>query len=98
MMITKIIAAMIQTVSIVFDLYFYLILIRCFLSWFPNINPYKQPVAFLYSITDWYLNVFRKFIPPFGGIDFSPIIAVFALWIVKVAIIYILAVIGAILT
>ena len=96
-MITRIIAALIQTVNLVCTVYFYLILIRCLLSWFPNINIYKQPVAFIYSITDGYLNLFRKIIPPFGGIDFSPIVAVFALYAVQMALIFVLYSIGALI-
>lgn len=94
-MTAKIITALIQTTNFVFSAYFYLILIRCLLSWFPNINRYKQPVAFLYDITDWYLNLFRRFIPPFGGIDFSPIVAVFALYIIQYAVVYVLYTVGA---
>jgi YggT family protein len=36
-------------------------------------------MSFLSPITDPYLNVFRSFIPPLGGIDFSPILAILAL-------------------
>ena len=30
-----------------------------------------------------YMNLFRRFVPPLGGIDFSPIIAIFALSIIE---------------
>lgn len=58
-------------------IYFYsiLIVLRIFLSWLPSINWEKQPVKFIRIITDTYLDIFRRFIPPFGGIDFSPIVA-----------------------
>jgi len=82
-MIARIILALIQTINFVFTVYFWMILIRCLLSWIPNLDIYKQPVAFLYSVTDWYLNLFRKIIPPFGGIDFSPIVAVLALSLIN---------------
>ncbi|MEL7475088.1 MAG: YggT family protein, partial [Cyanobacteria bacterium J06555_12] len=31
------------------------------------------------QLTDPYLNVFRSFVPSFGGMDFSPMLAIFAL-------------------
>ncbi len=62
-------------------LYFYMIIlfIRILLSWFPTINWYDPPFSYLSQLTDPYLNLFRSFIPPLGGIDFSAIIAIFAL-------------------
>ena len=58
-------------------IYFYsiLIVLRIFMSWLPNVNWERQPVKFMRIITDAYLDVFRRFIPPLGGLDFSPIIA-----------------------
>lgn len=58
-------------------IYFYsiLIVLRIFMSWLPNINWEAQPVKFVRIITDAYLDIFRRFIPPFGGLDFSPIVA-----------------------
>ena len=69
--------------SLVFFLRFYfaLLLIRIILSWFPNINWLSPPFSILSQLTDPYLNVFRSFIPPLGGIDFSPILAIFLLQI-----------------
>ena len=86
-MTARIILALIQTIDFVFKAYFLLILIRCLLSWIPNLDTYKQPVASLCALTDWYLNLFRKIVPPFGGIDFSPIAAVFALYFIQYALI-----------
>ena len=62
--------------------YFYslLIVIRIFLTWIPNIDWNSQPFAFMSSLTDPYLNIFRGIIPPIGGmLDISPIIALLAL-------------------
>ena len=62
-----------------FNIYFWLVLVRCFLSFVPSIDWNKQPFTALRDTTDLYLNLFRKFIPPINGIDFSPIIAMLAL-------------------
>jgi YggT family protein len=71
-----------QTVSQFLQIYMVLIFIRILLSWFPNVDLYSSPWSILTQLTDPYLNVFRSFIPPLGGIDFSPIIAIFLLQIV----------------
>lgn len=58
-------------------IYFYsiLIVLRIFMTWLPNVNWEAQPIKFVRIITDAYLDIFRRFIPPFGGLDFSPIVA-----------------------
>ncbi|MDE5116976.1 MAG: YggT family protein, partial [Trichodesmium sp. St2_bin2_1] len=61
------------------QIYLILMFIRILLSWFPNVNWYDPPFSVLSQLTDPYLNIFRSIIPPLGGIDFSPIIAIFAL-------------------
>ncbi|OIP78648.1 MAG: hypothetical protein AUK48_01265 [Oscillatoriales cyanobacterium CG2_30_44_21] len=67
------------TLSSFISIYFGLLLIRVLLTWFPNIEWYKQPFASLSQITDPYLNLFRSIIPPLGGMDFSPMLAFLAL-------------------
>jgi YggT family protein len=59
------------------------------LSWIPRIpyNPYLRAVIdFVHEVTDPYLNIFRRFIPPLGGgvaIDLSPIVAIIVLYVVS---------------
>ena len=66
-------------------IYFYsiLIVLRIFMSWLPNINWDAQPVKFIRIITVAYLDIFRRFIPPLGGLDFSPIVALIFLSIIQ---------------
>ncbi|MCF6157458.1 MAG: YggT family protein [wastewater metagenome] len=66
----------------IISLYEIALLIRIVLSWVPH-NPYNQAVQFLYKITDPVLNPVRKLIPPFRGIDFSPVIVFVGLGILK---------------
>ncbi len=73
-----------------FQIYFLLILARCFLSFIPSINWYKQPFEGIKDATDLYLNLFRRLVPPIGGLDFSPIIAVIVLQILNYLIIFVL--------
>ena len=67
------------TLETFLTIYLYLMIARVLLSWFPNINWYDPPFSILGQLTDPYLNLFRSIIPSLGGIDFSPMIAFFAL-------------------
>ncbi|KAJ1418194.1 YGGT family-domain-containing protein [Ochromonadaceae sp. CCMP2298] len=61
------------------SLYGNVIFARICLSWFPNLYqqfPILQP---LITVTDPYLNVFRRTIPKIGGFDISVLPAVFIL-------------------
>ena len=84
---------MIGAISKLFELYFILIIVRCFLSFFPKVDMYKQPVKFLRDVTDPYLDIFKRVIPPLNGLDFSPIVACIALEILRVVICSVLDVI-----
>ena len=56
-----------------------LILVRVALSWFPGIDPWNPMVRFLRAVVDPVLRPFRAILPTFGGLDFSPILAVIVL-------------------
>ncbi|QCJ45081.1 YggT family protein [Bacillus sp. S3] len=60
-----------------FEAYYWLILISIFGSWFPRFQT-STVGEWVYKLVEPYLKLFRKFIPPLGPIDFSPIIALFA--------------------
>jgi YggT family protein len=69
--------------------YLVLIFIRIIMSWIPRIpyNRYLDLVLnFVRDVTDPYLNLFRRFMPPVrigpGALDLSPIVATFVLIIV----------------
>jgi YggT family protein len=69
--------------------YFALILIRILMSWLPRM-PYNRILdiflTFVRDVTDPYLNLFRRFLPPVrigpGALDLSPIIATIVLLLV----------------
>ncbi len=69
-----------------FAIYIFIIFLRVFLTWVPNLDWYMQPLKFVRDITDPYLNVFQNLIPPIGGLDFSPIIAIMVLYIIQIVI------------
>ncbi|WP_341527782.1 YggT family protein [Nostoc sp. UHCC 0302] len=70
---------LISTLATFTQIYTVLLIIRVLLTWFPTINWYNQPFSALSQITDPYLNLFRSFIPPLGGMDFSPMLAILLL-------------------
>jgi len=63
---------------ILINIYSMLIFVRVLLSWVP-IDPRTPGIETLFQITDPYLDLFRKILPPMGGLDFSPIIALMVL-------------------
>ncbi len=76
-MITKIINQL-------FSFYYILLILRIFLTWIPSINWEQQPFAWIRSVTDPFLNIFRGIIPPIGGVlDISPVIAIILLQIIQ---------------
>jgi YggT family protein len=82
--ITRIQAA--DYVSTLIWIYTILILIRILLSWVPRMpaNPaLSVAVRFIEDVTEPYLALFRRIIPPVNlggaGLDLSPIIAIFVL-------------------
>ncbi|MGK7885603.1 MAG: YggT family protein [Crocosphaera sp.] len=68
-----------QTLGAFLNIYLVLIFVRILLSWFQSAEWAYGAMSFLSPITDPYLNIFRSIIPPLGGIDFSAILAIFAL-------------------
>jgi YggT family protein len=70
--------------------YLILIFIRIIMSWIPRM-PYNRYLAafvkFVSDVTDPYLNIFRRILPPVrmggAGLDLSPIVATFVLLIVR---------------
>jgi len=53
------------------------------LTWFPTVDWSTPPFSWLSQITDPYLNLFRSIIPPLGGMDFSPMLAILLLQVVS---------------
>jgi YggT family protein len=77
-------------VNALFLVYLILIFVRILLSWIPRIpyNPVLSSViGFVQEVTDPYLRLFRRVIPPLGGggfaLDLSPIIGIIVLVIAQ---------------
>lgn len=73
----------ISIVSRLITFYEFLVVAHCILSWLPVggfVADVKEVIA---KLCDPYLSLFRRFIPAFSGIDFSPMVAVLVLELVK---------------
>ena len=73
---------MISIIHTAFEILTYIIFIRVILSWFPH-NPYQPLIKLIYQISNPILNPIRNFVSPIGGIDISPIIAIFMIQFIK---------------
>ncbi|MCA9937857.1 MAG: YggT family protein [Anaerolineales bacterium] len=67
-----------QVINTIFSLISLLVFVRVLLSWV-RVDPYNPLVRMLYEVTDPILVPFQRLIPPAGGLDFSPIIALVVL-------------------
>lgn len=72
-----------KVIELIFLSYTILLFVRIIGSWFPKFS--SHPIMrFIMWCTDPYLNIFRKIIPPIGGmLDLSPLLAFFALRLVE---------------
>lgn len=73
-------------IDIVFQIFWWAVLIRVLLSWLPmagvRIDPYNPAIRFLFSITDPILEPLRRY-TTIGMIDLSPLIALIGLDILR---------------
>lgn len=79
-----------RIISMLFEIYFYMIVIYVLMSWLPNLRE-NFIGELLAKLVEPYLSVFRRFIPPIMGmIDISPIIALFVLQFIQGGLIFII--------
>jgi len=82
--------ALIQTVVLALDLYWWIIIASAVFSWlyaFNVVNPRNQVVStignFLFRITEPALRPIRRVLPDLGGIDISPIILLLVIFFIR---------------
>jgi YggT family protein len=78
-------ASIITAINSLFDIYELIIVLWAILSWIPRKQGgwLDDTAQVLNNLVQPYLNIFRRFIPPMGGIDWSPMIAILALGIIQ---------------
>jgi len=74
--------AIAQILDMALGIYVWVIIIRALITWV-NPDPYNPVVRFLYKATEPVLYRIRRFVPSIGGMDISPIIAIFAIYFIQ---------------
>ena len=83
-----------KSLLILFDniisIYIWVLIINAIMSWLVAFNIINTGNRFVYSILDTLyrlcepsLNLVRRYLPSFGGIDLSPIVIFLGLWFIK---------------
>lgn len=71
-----------QLVSTAFLIYRFMLIGYILMSWIPALQE-SAVGRFLEKVCEPYLGFFRKFIPPIGMIDISPIVGLFVLMFIE---------------
>ena len=79
-------------VTVFISVYILMIFAYIITSWFrlPYSVWLNRIQRFLYDICEPYLRIFRRFLPSFGPLDLSPIIAIFSLYFIRIVLLSIL--------
>lgn len=81
--VSNLLQALAAVLGMAITLYTWIIIARAVVSWV-NPDPYNPIVRFLYTVTEPVLYRIRRTIPSMaGGIDFSPIIVLLALFFLQ---------------
>lgn len=73
---------LIYIIDKLFLAYTLMLFVRILGSWIPEFQS-SRIMQFIAFYTDPYLNLFRRFIPPIGMMDFSPVVAFIALSLIE---------------
>jgi YggT family protein len=71
-----------MVVARLIDLYSLIVLVAVILSWM-RLGPRNPLAAIAYSLTEPVLEPIRRVLPPMGGLDFSPMVLLIGLQILK---------------
>ncbi|MDR3685687.1 MAG: YggT family protein [Coriobacteriia bacterium] len=63
---------LLNVIGVVGQFYVVLLVVYVLMSWFPMNGAFYDVYRVIGSLCEPYIALFRRFIPPMGGIDFSP--------------------------
>ena len=75
--------SMVDLLFLYFNIFFFALIIQALISWV-NPSSYNPLSDLLYSITAPLLHPVQRFVPPIGGIDLSPLVAILLLQMTKI--------------
>jgi YggT family protein len=73
---------LLRLINLAFTLYSLAIIARSLLPWL-RIGYYHPVMRFLIRITEPVLAPLRRYVPPMGGLDFTPMVALLLLWLAE---------------
>ncbi len=86
----SIVGALVEVILVVLDLYTWVIIAAVIVSWLVNfgvINIHNQfarmVVSAIYALTEPLFAQVRRILPPFGGLDLSPIIVLLGIFFLE---------------
>lgn len=78
-------AKIVQLAGFLLTIYQYMLIATVLLSWV-NPDPYNPIVSFLHRVTEPVLSRIRRYMPAFGPIDLSPLVAFAAIYVFHIAV------------
>jgi YggT family protein len=76
-------AKIVELANGLLTVYIYLVVASVVLSWV-HADPYNQIVTFIYRLTEPLLRPIRRRMPDTGMIDFSPLVAIALIFVIKI--------------
>ncbi len=77
------VAKIVELADGLLTVYKYILLASVVISWV-NADPYNPLVSFVYRITEPLLRRIRRYMPDTGMLDFSPIVAFIAIYVIQI--------------
>ncbi|MDA3969152.1 YggT family protein [Helicobacter ibis] len=79
MVLSTLIDAIAQILSMIINIYVWIVIISAFVSWF-RVDPYNPIVQILYKLTEPVYAMLRRFVPTtISNVDIAPIIVILVL-------------------
>jgi YggT family protein len=75
-------ATLALTVELAYKVFFFAIALRIIASWLGWFR-YARWMRPVYALTDWLIEPIRRYVPPVGMFDISPLVALLVLWGLK---------------
>ena len=69
-------------IDLLYRILFVAILVRVIASWFGMFR-YSRWIRPAYILTDWFVEPLRRIVPPVGGFDLSPLVALLLLGVAR---------------
>jgi YggT family protein len=83
-------SALVFLIGALYQILFVALVVRVVAAWFGFFR-YARWMRLAYALTDWLVEPIRRFLPPTGALDWSPLLAWLALWVLRQILLSLLA-------